>query len=214
VTHRSQRLIAAVTLAAAALAAQAEPLKEPPGGGAGVPAPGGALKVEGHVYDDTVVVAQAPLRLNGAGVRSQLWLKAFTAGLYLQQPATQAGSALAQPGAKRLRLRMLMDLQAEDFARALRRGVDKNHSPAEQVPLSDRLARLGQLVQSLGNLRNGDAVDLDYQPGAGLVLSLNGTRRGDALPGEDLYRALLRIFIGERPAQAALKNALLRGTPH
>lgn len=173
-----------------------------------------ALKVEGHVYDDTARVAEEPLRLNGAGVRSQLWFKAFTAALYLPQPATQASSVLAQPGSKRLRLRMLVEVPAQEFAKALQRGVEKNHSPAERAPMADRLSQLAQAVQGLGTLGDGDTVDLDFQPGLGVVLSLNGQRRGEPVPGDDVYRALLRIFIGDRPAQVALKNALLRGRPN
>lgn len=168
-----------------------------------------ALKVEGHEYSDTVVVADTPLKLNGAGLRSRLWFKAFTAGLYLPQPASQPGAVLAQPGAKRLRLRMLVDVPAKEFSKALLRGVEKNYSAAEREPLAERLEQLAQMVQALGNLRNGDAVDLDFQPGAGLVLSLNGSKRGEPVPGEDVYRAVLRIFIGDRPAQDTLKNALL-----
>lgn len=170
-----------------------------------------ALQVEGHVYDDTVLVAEQPLRLNGAGVRSQLWFKAFTAGLYLPQPATEARSVLAQPGSKRLRLRMLVEVPAQEFAKALQRGVEKNHSPAERAPMAERLSQLARAVQSLDTLHNGDTVDLDFQPEVGLVLSLNGRQRGEPVPGDDVYRALLRIFIGDRPAQPALKNALLRG---
>jgi hypothetical protein len=172
-----------------------------------------ALKVEGHVYDDTALVAEQPLRLNGAGVRSQLWFKAFTAGLYLPEPATQAGSVLAQAGSKRLRLRMLIDVPSQEFAKALQRGVEKNHGAAERAPMAERLSQLAQTVQGLGMLHNGDTVDLDFQPGLGLVLSLNGRRRGEPVPGDDVYRALLRIFIGDRPAQEALKSALLRGRP-
>lgn len=172
-----------------------------------------ALKVEGHVYDDTALVAEQPLRLNGAGVRSQLWFKAFTAGLYLPEPATQASTVLAQGGSKRLRLRMLIDVQSQEFAKALLRGVEKNHSEAERAPMAERLSQLAHTVRGLGQLHNGDTVDLDFQPGLGLVLSLNGQRRGEPVPGDDVYRALLRIFIGDRPAQAALKDALLRGRP-
>lgn len=173
-----------------------------------------ALQVEGHVYDDTARVAEQPLRLNGAGVRSQLWFKAFTAGLYLPEPATQASSVLAQGGSKRLRLRMLVDVPSKEFAKALQRGVEKNHSEAERTPMAERLSRLAHTVQGLGTLHNGDTVDLDFLPGLGLVLSLNGRQRGEPVPGDDVYRALLRIFIGERPAQPALKDSLLRGRPN
>jgi hypothetical protein len=54
-------------------------------------------------------------------------------------------------------------------------------------------------------------VDLDWLPGRGLQLSLNGKPRGAPIPGEDLYAALLRIFVGERPADPEMKIGLLGG---
>ena len=38
---------------------------------------------------------------------------------------------------------------------------------------------------------------------------LNGDVKGAAIPGKDLYRALLRVWLGEHPTSAALKRALL-----
>jgi hypothetical protein len=40
-------------------------------------------------------------------------------------------------------------------------------------------------------------------------LLLNGQRRGNVLPGEDFYSALLRSFVGQRPFDAKLKAGLL-----
>jgi hypothetical protein len=40
---------------------------------------------------------------------------------------------------------------------------------------------------------------------------LNGEPRGKIIAGEDFYRALLRIWLGEDPAQERLKRALLGG---
>src|SRR5262245_56634325 len=136
--------------------------------------PAQALEVEGHNYADTVTVAGVPLKLNGAGVLSQLWLKAFTVGLYLPRQTTQVSGVLAQPGAKRLRLRLLVDVPSKELVKALNRGVEKNHTEADRAPLAARLARLSELVQGMGKLAVGDAIDLDFRPGAGLALSLNG----------------------------------------
>ena len=45
----------------------------------------------------------------------------------------------------------------------------------------------------------------------GLVLSRNGAARGAPVTGEDFYAALLRCFIGVRPADAEMKIGLLGG---
>jgi hypothetical protein len=46
-------------------------------------------------------------------------------------------------------------------------------------------------------------------PAAGTVLAVNGKPAGSPIAGEDFYRALLRIWLGERPVQDDLKKALL-----
>jgi hypothetical protein len=40
---------------------------------------------------------------------------------------------------------------------------------------------------------------------------VNGAPRGKPIAGEDFYRALLRIWIGDNPVQDDLKKALLGG---
>jgi hypothetical protein len=66
-------------------------------------------------------------------------------------------------------------------------------------------------VRGLGKLKKKDVVDLDFLPERGLQLGLNGRPRGEPVPGSDLYTAMLRCFIGERPTDPELKQGLLGG---
>jgi hypothetical protein len=173
-------------------------------------APAHALTVEGHEYDEAITVADTALKLNGAGLRYKLWFKGFTSGLWVVKPSAQVGEVLSQPGPKRLRVRVLVDVDSKEFAKAFDRGVQKNHSEADQAKLAARMQQFDRMVLALGKLKKNDAVDLDWVPERGLVMSHNGKPRGTPVPGEDLYRALLRIFIGDHPAQEELKQALLK----
>lgn len=47
-------------------------------------------------------------------------------------------------------------------------------------------------------------------PGQGTRVSADGQVRG-IVAGEDLYPALLRVWLGDRPADPALKRAMLGG---
>ena len=170
------------------------------------------LRFEGFRFERRVAVAGMTLQLNGVGLRAVAWFKGFAAALYLLQRSGQAAQVLAQPGPKRLQLRLLHDVPAEEFAKALRKGVGRNTAPEELPRLAERVERFDALVRTLGKVRNGDAVDLDLDPARGLLLSLNGKLRGEPVPGEDFYAALLRSFIGERPYDARLKAGLL-GSP-
>ena len=46
-------------------------------------------------------------------------------------------------------------------------------------------------------------------PGSGTQVSLNGERRGSPIAGEDFYRAILKIWLGEVAVDNSLKKALL-----
>ena len=55
----------------------------------------------------------------------------------------------------------------------------------------------------------GMAIALDWVPGTGTLVQIEGKPAGRTIPGEDFYRGLLRIWLGDDPVQADLKRALL-----
>lgn len=167
------------------------------------------LKVEGHTFEARTRVAGEDIVLNGAGVRAVAWLKGFTAGLYLPARAASAEGVVAMPGPKRLQMRMLQEVPAAEFAKAVDKGFGRNTPPAQQPALDARRAAFDRQILALGTVKKGDVVDLDFVPGTGLVMALNGRLHGAPVAGEDFYGALLRIFIGERPVDAKLKAGLL-----
>ena len=84
-----------------------------------------------------------------------------------------------------------------------------NHSDAELAQLKPRIQRFSEAMLSIGEARSGTRIDLDWLPGSGVRLSVGGQVRGNPIEGEDFYRALLRIWLGDKPVQADLKQALL-----
>ncbi len=170
------------------------------------------VEVEGgHVFPAQVRVADTALQLNGVGYRAVAWFKGYAAALYLTQRVRTVPDVLAAPGPKRLQMKMLVDVPSAEFVKAFGKGVSRN-TPAAEVPaLRERMQQFDALVHAIGTVRKGDLVDLDFLPGRGLQLSLNGRPRGAPIPGEDLYAALLRIFVGDRPVDKEMKVGLLGG---
>ena len=169
------------------------------------------IKVEGVTFAGQATVAGQALELNGVGLRAVAWFKGYAAGLYLSSRARTAQQVLAATGPKRLQLRMLVDVDTEEFIKAFDKGIARNSPPAELPLLAERMARFDALLRAIGKVRKRDVVDLDWLPGRGLQFALNGLLQGAVIPGEDLYAALLRIFVGERPADPELKIGLLGG---
>jgi hypothetical protein len=169
------------------------------------------IKVEGTTFAGDIRLADTALELNGVGLRAVPLLKGYAAGLYLTRRATTAAQVLATPGPKRLQLRMLLDVDTEEFVKAFDKGVARNTAPAELPRLAERMARFDAQMRALRRVVKRDVIDLDYLPASGLQMSVNGKPRGEPIPGEDLYAALLRIFIGDRPTDPELKVGLLGG---
>lgn len=179
-----------------------------------LPAVGSAwaeVRVEGQTFASTARVAGQELRLNGVGLRAVAWLKGYAAGLYLPRRASDAEQVLAMAGPKRLQLRMLQTASAMEFVKAFDRGVKRNTAEAELPALEARRLRFDAAVAGIGSVRQGDVVDLDFDPAQGLIFTHNGRPVGEPIPGADFYAALLRIFIGSRPTDPELKTGLLGG---
>lgn len=171
----------------------------------------GPLEVEGFVYDDQQEVAGTALRLNGVGLRAVAWLKGYSAGLYIQERTDRVETVLSDTGPKRIRLRVLLDVSPEEFVKGFDRGVQKNSSPEQLAQLKARMDRFDAMLRALGPIKKGDVFDLDYVPDKGLVFHRNRKVSGPPIPGADFYAALLRIFVGQRPVDKELKEAMLGG---
>lgn len=169
------------------------------------------IKVEGTTFAGDIRLADTALELNGVGLRAVAWFKGYAAGLYLTRRATTAAQVLAAPGPKRLQLRMLVDVDTEEFVKAFDKGVARNTPPAELPRLAERRARFDAQMRAVRRVAKRDVIDLDYLPASGLQMSINGRPRGEPIPGEDLYAALLRIFVGDNPVDPELKVGLLGG---
>ena len=170
-----------------------------------------AVEVAGVKLDDKVQVAPdtPALMLNGAGIRTRFFVKVYVGALYLPERKTAAADVLALGGAKRMSLAMLRDLTAQQLTDALNEGFAANNPPADQERYKGQLAELLAVMTSLGQAKAGEVVALDFVPGSGTRVLVNGAAKGKPIPDEGFYRAILKIWLGDKPVDADLKRALL-----
>ena len=169
-----------------------------------------AAEVEGVKLADKVQIGGSELTLNGAGVRTRVFFRVYVGALYLQKKAGSTDAVLGDAGAKRVAMHLLRDLEAEQLLSAFNDGLKKNHAPDQLARLEPQVKQLDGIFTAVKAVKKGDVVLLDYLPGAGTRVTVRGEDRG-TIPGEDFNRALLRIWLGEQPADAALKTAMLGG---
>ncbi len=149
------------------------------------------------------------LQLNGSGVRWRALHKIYALDLFLENRAQSLADIHALPGPKRLQLTMLRDIDADDLGRMFSRGVEANLDRASYVKVIPSVLRLGQLFADNRRLQAGDALWIDWIPGTGTVLSVRGKPQGTAFPEPAFFEAMLSIWLGAKPVDEALKDALL-----
>jgi hypothetical protein len=171
--------------------------------------PSFAAEIAGVKFADQVRADGAQLVLNGAGLRRKFIFKVYAMALYLPSKAGSAAAAIDAVGPKRIAIGMLRDVDAKTFSDALREGIEDNHSEAQVKAIEARLKQLEAVMQKVGTAKDGMRIWLDWVPGAGTQVSIDGAPAGAAIAGEDFYRALLRIWLGPHAVQDDLKRALL-----
>ncbi|MFN0163439.1 MAG: chalcone isomerase family protein [Burkholderiales bacterium] len=169
----------------------------------------GAAEVGGVRLPDTVKVGGADLVLNGAGVRTRAVFKVYVGALYLPEKKAVAGEALAMKGPKRVALHLLRDLTAEQLGGALNDGLAGNLSDAERAQFKAQIDELKATMDAVGAAREKSVVTIDFTPDGGTRVALDGVARGKPIPGEEFYRALMRIWIGDKPVDRSLRAAML-----
>jgi len=171
-------------------------------------APALAAEVAGVRIEDQTRVGNAEVALTGAGLRKRAFFQVYAIGLYV---AERKADPVAQGGAKRVAIHMLRDVDAATFTQALVDGMRPNHDEATMKSLEPRIALLSAIMAEMKEAKKGMAIMLDWVPGSGTQVTIDGRPSGKPIEGEDFYRALLRIWLGEKPVQDDLKKALLGG---
>jgi len=168
-----------------------------------------AAEVAGIRFPETANIAGHQVALNGAALRSWAMLRIYAIGLYLSERNAAAADILSRPSPKRVTLALLRDTTSRELTDALIEGINDNHEQAEVERLRPRVERLAKVMAAVGSAPSGSQITIDFVPGRGTRFALNGEQRGETIEGEDFYTALLRIWLGDHPPQASIKDALL-----
>lgn len=177
--------------------------------GAAAPCAVQAAEAGGVAFDDTITLAQSRLQLNGAGVRYKAIFKVYAAGLYLTGKAATPDAVLATPGAKRLRIVMLRDIDAEELGKLFTRGMEDNAPKEDFAKSLSGIMRMSEIFSSRHKLNAGEAFSVDWIPGSGTVIVVDGKAMGEPIKESEFFASLMSIWFGRHPADAQLKNALL-----
>ena len=163
-------------------------------------------------YSDSIALGGQPRQLNGAGVRYKAVFKVYTIGLYLTAKAASAEEAYAAPGPKRISMTLLREIDSNELGKAFTKGFQEN-APKEQMSrLIPGLIRQGEIFATQKKLVANDTITLDWVPGMGTLISVKGVAQGAPIQEPEFFVAMMRIWLGQHPADWKLKEALLGKT--
>lgn len=167
------------------------------------------VDVGGAKMETSAEVAGQKLVLNGAGVRFRAVFKVYAAGLYLKAKSDTPEAVIKMDGAKRVTLKMLRDVDGKDLGKAFTDGMQKNMLPDERAKAINGIFKFGRVFQELKRTASGSVIHVDWVPGSGAQIHIDGKPQGEVIAEPEFYSALLRIWLGEDPADGKLKDQLL-----
>jgi hypothetical protein len=172
------------------------------------PAP---LEVGGVKFEPQVQAGGATLALNGAAVRYKAVVKVYAIGLYLPNKATTAKAAMEQTGPKRVHVVMLREVSGHELGRNFAHNFEDNISRDEFTASVKQIFRFGELFSKRKSLKAGETFTLDWTPGVGTTVSINGVPQGEPYEGAVFFNGMLKLWIGDK--NSAGVRAPLLGTP-
>ncbi len=167
-----------------------------------------AVEVGGIRLDEKANVGGQELVLNGAGLRTRVFIKVYVASLWLPAKAGALSGVLAK-GPRRVQMNLLRDLSADQLVNALVDGLKDNNSEAELAAIKAQVDQMVATMKAFNEVKEKDVVALDFVDGATKIM-LNGQAKA-SIPGDAFNAALMKVWLGDKPVQADLKKAMLGG---
>ncbi|WP_076410821.1 chalcone isomerase family protein [Shewanella sp. UCD-KL12] len=164
-----------------------------------------AKEISGVEISEQLDASGVQLQLNGAGVRSKFFIDLYVGSLYLPNKTSKLETVLAAPAAA-VRLNITSGMITSDKMRdAIIEGFDDatdGDTQAIQAQIDSFMALFTDEIVE------GDQFTFVTSKSEGVTAFKNGTEQ-DTITGEAFRTALLKIWLGDSPAQNSLKKAML-----
>ncbi|MDT8990951.1 chalcone isomerase family protein [Curvibacter sp. APW13] len=155
------------------------------------------------------VVVGKTLRLVASGYRYKGPFKVNLIELYAQDRFASLDELARQDGPKRIAMTLQQEVSSNFLGKSLTRGIEDNVAKGDLAPLVPALVRMGELFNEYKSLASGSKVLIDFVPGTGTVITINGVQAGEPFREPTLFRAILSIWLGPVPVDFRLKDTLL-----
>ena len=165
-----------------------------------------ALEVAGVKLPEQMQLEQQSLTLNGAGIRKMLFMDLYVGSLYTKTKTSQPADILDSKTPVAIRLDIISGMITSDKMASTVKDGFKKATGGKMEPLQERLDSFIGVFKD--EIVKGDQFTLVAVPGKGLNAYKNGTYLTN-IKGDDFSKTLLKIWLGDKPADKRLKKAML-----
>ncbi len=149
---------------------------------------------------------EVDLKLNGAGIRSMLWIDLYAGGLYLQKKSKDPLKILDADETMVIKLNIVSGFVTQKkMIKAVKDGFEKA-TFGNTKPLQDRISKFIKFFNE--PIVRNDIFDIAYIKDEGVKAFKNGKELG-VIKGRDFKYALFKIWLGDEPASEDVKKGML-----
>ena len=146
------------------------------------------------------------LILNGAGIRTKFIFDIYIGSLYLEKITKTSKNVYAAHGEKRISMHFLYDeVSKEKLVDGWNDGFKNNLTTDELTKFKAKIEKFNSFFISV---KKGDVINLNFIPTTGTEVTINKKSVG-LVEGDMFFTALLKIWLGDAPADDDLKKAML-----
>ncbi len=168
--------------------------------------PSQALTIKGVDVKETITLENQEFVLNGAGIRTKLFVDGYVAALYLTEKNTNSEAVIEadEPMAVRLIITSSM-ITPKRMSDSTRDGFVSS-TGGNIEPIADQVEELISAFKD--SVVEGDIFDLVYKPEVGVTVIQNGEEK-TKVKGLEFKKAMFGIWISERGIQKSLRKSMM-----
>ena len=146
------------------------------------------------------------LVLNGVGMRTKFVFDIYIGSLYLEKKSTTSDAIYKLAGEKRISMHFLYnEIEKEKLVSGWSAGFENNLTDEELTKFKSQIDQFNSLFVTV---KKGDVININFTPTTGTQVVKNNKALG-LIEGDAFFVALLKIWLGEEPADSDLKEAML-----
>lgn len=149
------------------------------------------------------------LALNGLGTRYKAIFKVYDMGLYTSAKAGTMQEAINAPGPKKLQFVAHREISTSEIGRLFYQGIKDNNSAELNLKHMASAARLSDIASVRSKILPGESFSMEFVPGKGLTFFVMDKPQGPAIGDAEFFSMVMKIWLGNVPADYLLKDALL-----